>query len=484
MTDSTSNTVELERFRREWRAEVQRRKALSQAAAAPISSVKSSVAQAGPSSNLIPGIVAATQKHLHERPAPASASTASSQRVHVNATSPSQSLLSALQIYRQAIQHEQQGELDNALVLYRQAFRMDPHVDRAYGREEKLTAILSSQQPVATAATKDLSAEGKTGIDHLAKEFSSVVSLSSARHVSVSGILAHLVSGFPPDIEFEPHDEKQPLWLRTIPEELLVFILRLLDVTSIERFAAVCRKARVLSLDTTLWRELVLATYKPPQVSQSENVTSLIAGFLHNYRRMYIERPRIRLDGVYIAICHYVRPGLSENHWVNISHLVTYHRYLRFFPNGIVLSLLANEEMSPQQVIPLLKPSLRMKGLSLGTWQLIGNTVHLNLIDAGEQLPAALPPSFSPLIPFFDSEFSGSRAHRHPVHGRASSPERRTRYMFVMILDLRSRPLGRWNRLDIESYNSVDLETGDMTPVALKHERPFWFSKVRSYSAS
>jgi hypothetical protein len=33
----------------------------------------------------------------------------------------------------------------------------------------------------------------------------------------------------------------------------------------------------------------------------------------------------------------------------------------RFFPNGQVLSLLANEEHSPQQVIPLLKYTLRMK---------------------------------------------------------------------------------------------------------------------------
>lgn len=51
-----------------------------------------------------------------------------------------------------------------------------------------------------------------------------------------------------------------------------------------------------------------------------------------------------------------------------------------------------------------------------------------------------------------------------------------------MSLELRSKPLGRWNRLDIQSYDTLNLETGDVTPVALKHERPFWFSKVRSYA--
>jgi F-box protein 9 len=34
----------------------------------------------------------------------------------------------------------------------------------------------------------------------------------------------------------------------------------------------------------------------------------------------------------------------------------------------------------------------------------------------------------------------------------------------------------------METYDSVNLETGDTSPVALKNERPFWFSKVRSYA--
>ena len=56
------------------------------------------------------------------------------------------------------------------------------------------------------------------------------------------------------------------------------------------------------------------------------------------------------------------------------------------------------------------------------------------------------------------------------------------RYSFQMVLDLRSRPLGRWNRLDLRTYDSVRLGSGEATPLALKNERPFWFSKVRSYA--
>lgn len=77
--------------------------------------------------------------------------------------------------------------------------------------------------------------------------------------------------------------------------------------------------------------------YKPPQIPLELEVEAIVDDYLSDYRRMYIERPRLRLDGVYIAVCHYVyvfnygfrphlalimvthsRPGLSENAWVTV----------------------------------------------------------------------------------------------------------------------------------------------------------------------
>lgn len=62
-----------------------------------------------------------------------------------------------------------------------------------------------------------------------------------------------------------------------------------------------------------------------------------------DYRRMFIEHPRVRFDGVYIAICHYMyvkhiseltnsppicslfrRNGLGENPWVNVCSLQSF----------------------------------------------------------------------------------------------------------------------------------------------------------------
>ncbi|PFH51804.1 hypothetical protein AMATHDRAFT_141654 [Amanita thiersii Skay4041] len=475
MVNTEPDTSELAKFREEWRAEVQQRRTAANLATShpqpPPSPTKPYELKQRTSTTI------AAAPSAHETPVP---------KIYVNATAPSQTHVSALEIYRQAIQHEQQGLLDNALALYRQAFRMDAHVDRAYSRDEKLAAVFSSQQHILPKTSPDAD---KTIIDRLSQDLSHAVTISTNKAGITIGALAQLVSTFSHQLTFEPEDEKQPLWLRSLPDEMIVAILRMLDITSIERFAAVCRKARVVSLDATLWRHLVFSTYKPPQISESEDISLIVDRYLCDYRRMYIEYPRVRLDGVYIAICHYVRPGLSDNQWANISHLITYHRFLRFYPNGMVLSFLVNGEMNPQQVIPLLKPTLRAKGFSLGTWRLLGDTIHLNLVEANGKITPSLPPPFEVLNAFLEeTEIAevGGASQRHASHvphrHSGQSTEQQTRYTFVMTLALRSRPVGRWNRLDIETYDSISLATGGVTPVALKHERPFWFSKVRSYS--
>lgn len=167
-------------------------------------------------------------------------------------------------------------------------------------------------------------------------------------------------------------------------------------------------------------------------------------------------------------------------------------RHSRFFPDGQVLSLLANEEKRPQEIIPLLKPNLRMKGLFLGQWKLVGTTVHLShLIDASARFSSPVVEAAQPGVNHTSSDDKGSsqgpnssgpNTHRRG-HGSSSSAQAdAARYTFEMTLNLRSKPLGKWNRMDIQTYDSVNLESGDVHPVALKHERPFWFSKVRSYS--
>ncbi|EKM50500.1 uncharacterized protein PHACADRAFT_104974 [Phanerochaete carnosa HHB-10118-sp] len=351
----------------------------------------------------------------------------------------SPSATKALEIYEKAVAHEQRSELDEALRLYRQAFRIHEDVARLYERSEYHSLHMKASVDMVRL-TYDMDKL------HVSADSSGGIAVTlPAHHGVVTGTLAGIMAPWGLlDIKFEPEDEKEPVYLQTLPDELLVHILEFLNTTSLERFALVNRKARVLTLDSSLWRRFVLSIYQSPQIGEKEDITELVEKYMGDFRRVYIEHPRVRLDGVYIAVCHYIRDGLSENAWVNVSHLITYHRYLRFYPNGEVLSLLTNEEVSPQQAIPLLKPTLRMKGFFIGNWRLEGTTVYITDL----------------MNPSGDS----------------------MRYSFQMILELRSRPLGRWNRLDFRAYDSVSLASGEATPLALKNDRPFWFSKVRSYA--
>lgn len=165
----------------------------------------------------------------------------------------------------------------------------------------------------------------------------------------------------------------------------------------------------------------------------------------------------------------------------------------RFFPNGQVLSLLANEEKNPQEIIPLLKPNLRMKGLFLGQWKLVGTAVHLShLLDASTRcgIPVIEAHQSGGSHVSYDSQGlsqgpntnSSSITHKRGHGSNSSTQMDAARYTFEMTLNLRSKPLGKWNRMDIQTYDTLNLESGDVYPVALKHERPFWFSKVRSYT--
>lgn len=55
-----------------------------------------------------------------------------------------------------------------------------------------------------------------------------------------------------------------------------------------------------------------------------------------SWRRMFLDVPHVRFDGVYVARNTYIRIGAVELHRSNTVHLACYYRYYRFFPNGQV----------------------------------------------------------------------------------------------------------------------------------------------------
>lgn len=74
----------------------------------------------------------------------------------------------------------------------------------------------------------------------------------------------------------------------------------------------------------------------------------------NDWRQMYLRRPHLNYDGVYISKASYAREGeKSLDNFYRPWHLVEYYRYLRFLSTGIVLFLTTPDE--PKQTVAKLR---------------------------------------------------------------------------------------------------------------------------------
>lgn len=87
--------------------------------------------------------------------------------------------------------------------------------------------------------------------------------------------------------------------------------LVLYSVSTIPYFALTCKKFFLASRDPSIWQYACVRIFKTPSMTleqskkhQSEYVQDVYGG---HWMRMFIDRPRIRYDGVYISTCHYIR---------------------------------------------------------------------------------------------------------------------------------------------------------------------------------
>ncbi|KAK8864651.1 hypothetical protein IAR55_001901 [Kwoniella newhampshirensis] len=406
----------------------------------------------------------------------------------------------AVQLYAKAVEHEQSGKLNDALMLYRKAFRMDDDVDRLYARsvaKAAQTRPVDGTGPVNGINETSPSAPTPSSTDIVSPSAPVDVPYSFQRHLqfqpdyvkaapplapttSIDDQLTTINTLASPSVlttlldslhvpahslTFLPADEDLPTPISKLPSELLDPILTHLDVTSIERFASTCWRARYLTHVSNVWRKLALGIYKTPaMVPDGLGVRDLVRRHRGEWRTTFLEEERVRMDGCYIAVCHYIRPGAGDQ-WVTITHMITYHRFLRFYPDGSVISFLTTEH--PSEIVPSLRPTLRGKGLHFGRWRLIRSD-------------APPSPDDPPYVPTKPNEKRPPA--RILITDLLEPGVEGPKYEFEMELALRETSRGRWNKLDIIDYRSINLVTGESLALALKHQKPFYFSKVRSYN--
>jgi F-box protein 9 len=224
------------------------------------------------------------------------------------------------------------------------------------------------------------------------------------------------------------------------------------------------------------------------RAAESSLVTrSLVPSTYPTWKALFRQRPRVRFNGCYISTVNYLRAGqMSTNQatWGgSLVHIVTYYRYLRFFRDGSVISLLTTHEPSEivhhltkeellyhrrdrdrshhqhqhhadgQSILPSAAMSLALKG----RWRLSST---LDAPDGDDD--EANPPQEGDLC----------------IETEGVAP----RYMYRMDLTMRSAGrAARNNKLVWRGFYSYNKLTDDWGTFMLKNDKPFFFSRVKSY---
>ncbi|CAI0393108.1 unnamed protein product, partial [Linum tenue] len=119
---------------------------------------------------------------------------------------------------------------------------------------------------------------------------------------------------------------------RSLPDELLFEVFARMNPYDLGRGACVCRKWRYAIRSPVLWRNACLKAWHLFGVV--ENYKVLQSKYESSWRKMWLLRPRIRTDGLYVSRNTYIRAGVREWSVTNPVHLVCYFRYMRFSSSG------------------------------------------------------------------------------------------------------------------------------------------------------
>ncbi|XP_031691306.1 F-box only protein 9 isoform X1 [Oncorhynchus kisutch] len=167
-----------------------------------------------------------------------------------------------------------------------------------------------------------------------------------------------------------PEVEMTQMHISALPPEVLIYIFRWvvssdLDLRALEQLSLVCRGFYICARDPEIWRSACLRVW-------GRSCTKLVP--FNSWREMFLERPRVRFDGVYISKTAYIRQGEeSLDGFYRAWHQVEYYRYLRFFPDGQVMMLTTPED--PLVTVPRLRSrNTRVESIMCGHYRLSQDT--------------------------------------------------------------------------------------------------------------
>ncbi|KAK5425497.1 hypothetical protein LTR34_011056 [Exophiala xenobiotica] len=435
---------------------------------------------------------------------------------------------SALEHFEHAMERERQGNLGDSLSHYRKAYRLDAKVDQTY-RQKHFPTKSKPTNPNPSNAPATVPSTAHHSLEEPQQELPIAELIDSFAHYQITGAPPIIAGDRPP-----------PCGIQKLSTEVLLELLRhvaVRDPAVFVRLALVCKKlAYHVWTDNGIWKRIALGPEFGLAGQQYNFATDLQgrelvfrelgnesaedelppvteASFPEQsaWRDVFHTHPRIRFTGVYISTVNYTRPGgasATAYTWSSPIHVVTYYRYLRFFRDGTCLSLLTVEE--PIDVVHHLtlenlayvrngkkEPSSQLKATPVsgkqgatssssavapppgaqhimkhvlrGRWRLCHPS--LETVAAGATRdgvgPSDLSPTMTPGDLHIETEGAGSR-YRYTMHLSLKSAGR-------------AKHTTKNNKLNWKGFWSYNLLTDDWAEFHLRHDKPFYFSRVKGY---
>eukprot|EP00127_Corallochytrium_limacisporum_P006903 Clim_evm18s237 gene=Clim_evmTU18s237 len=247
----------------------------------------------------------------------------------------------ALEYFEKAVALEQAGMAKDSLPYYRKAFQIVPDIDRKVEwtrRQRKNDSQKASGSKGAKVESSEM--ELQTVVPETDYHSGSVL-IEAFERMSVAE------NG---PITVQPARPTSKTHIGQLPDEIISRILRYaldsnVDTRTLDVCAQVCRKWYLIARDPELWKAACVHIWGPNGAHDPR--------YNKEWRRMFVDRPRVRLDGVYIGKSEYTRHGEKTIDNYHPLHHVEYFRYLRFLPRNKVVYTCTPE--APQTMVTKLK---------------------------------------------------------------------------------------------------------------------------------
>ncbi|XP_054991501.1 F-box only protein 9 [Sorex araneus] len=353
----------------------------------------------------------------------------------------------ARELFLKAVEEERNGALYEAIKFYRRAMQLVPDI------EFKITYTRS---PDGDGVGNSYLEDNDDDDDDDDSKMSDLLSYFQ-QQLSFQESMFKLC---------QPELESSQTHISVLPMEVLMYIFRWvvssdLDLRSLEQLSLVCRGFYICARDPEIWRLACLRVW-------GRSCIKLVP--YTSWREMFLERPRVRFDGVYISKTIYIRQGeQSLDGFYRAWHQVEYYRYMRFFPDGSVMMLTTPEE--PQSIVSRLRTrNTRTDAILLGHYRLSQDTDNQTKVFAvitkkKEEKPLDYKYRYFRRVPVQEAEQS-----------------------FHVGLQLCSSRHQRFNKL-VWIHHSCHItykSTGETAVTAFDIDKmytPLFFARVRSYTA-